>query len=136
PHDELTHTPTGIFTPTGNMVAPQALQTGTLLENGTVLITGGTNAMSDCCAIVVRAEIYDPATGTFSETGNYADDGSGSVYGTAGLVGVPATLLPNGKVLIAAEPAAELYDPTTRTFTFTGTMATRPFGQIPGYIAG
>jgi len=127
---------TGIFTPTGNMVTPQYSQTGTLLDNGKVLITGGWYEMSDCCPIATHPEIYDPTTGTFAETGNYAYDGSSSVYGTSSLVGVPATLLPNGTVLIAAEPAAELYDPATGTFTLTGTMATRPFGQTPGYISG
>ena len=49
---------------------------------------------------------------------------------------VPTILLPNGKLLIAGEPSAELYDPVTGTFSLGGTMATRPFGNIPWYIEG
>jgi hypothetical protein len=46
-------------------------------------------------------------------------------------------LLPNGKVLIAAEPIAELYDPATGTFSLTGPMTTPcVLGGQPTYIAG
>src|SRR5262249_15814319 len=42
--------------------------------------------------------------------------------GTSGLTYTSATLLADGKVLILSEPAAELYDPVTNTFSVTGSM--------------
>jgi hypothetical protein len=57
---------------------------------------------------------------------------------TSGLVGIPATLLRDGRVLIAAEPAAQLYDPVTNSFRRTATMVTGTSGGlgVPQYIAG
>jgi hypothetical protein len=134
----VTVTDAGIATTsTGSMRSARGAYTATLLANGLaamngkVLIAGG-NAEIPADAVPVRgvnsAELYDPATGTFATTGpmispRYAHS---------------ATLLPNGKVLLAgglgdgtnagiAGPpptldSAELYDPTTGMFTATGSM--------------
>ncbi len=78
----------GTFTATGKMVIPRFLQTSTLLRGGSVLITGGGSSYGTDTA-ESSAELYDPATGTFTATGDmhepYCDT---------------ATLLQNGKVLI------------------------------------
>jgi hypothetical protein len=132
-YDPVTET----FTVTGRMVSPQAWQTATVLDNGKVLIVGGVVCTTNDCS-AVNPEIYDPSTGTFKATAAYASTGPQNPYGAGewGMVGVPTTLLYNGKVLIAGEPSTELYDPVTGTFSLAGTMATRPFGQIPWYISG
>ena len=118
----LTGTPSP-FRFTGSLNYARYFFTATVLQNGQVLIAGGTGYGS---ALVPTCELYNPTTGTFSETGN---------------LNIPrfnhtATLLNNGTVLItgglvwdSAEDAftetatAELYNPSSGTFTLTGSMA-------------
>ena len=121
---ELYDPSSGTFSATGNMTVPRAGHTATLLNNGKVLIAGGSGDCSPCAALS-SAELYDPATGTFAAT-------TGSL--TAARVAHTATLLQSGKVLIAGgdvifyDPsgqslaAAEIFDPSTGTFTATGSM--------------
>ncbi len=107
------------FLLTGGLGIPRNFSTATLLNNGMVLVTGG-NANLLASDSLTSAELYNPATGTFTPTGNM---NVGHNFHTA-------TLLDNGKVLIAggittsnaAIPTAELYDPATGTFSLTGNM--------------
>ncbi len=87
--------------------------TATRLLDGRVLIAGGNGANTS-------AELYNPATGTFSATGSLNDLREGHT----------ATLLMDGRVLIAGggtpsagTVTAELFDPSTGTFTFTDSMS-------------
>jgi N-acetylneuraminic acid mutarotase len=90
--------------------------TTTLLADGRVLVEGGKN-----CSVVPgslsSAEIYDPATGQWSQTGSMASAHSGQT----------ATLLKDGRVLIVAgceaHTTAEMYDPATGKFNTLGKVA-------------
>ena len=73
---------------------PHAMHhTATLLPNGKVLVAGGNNS-----GILTSAELYDPASGSWSATGS---------LNTARYQHT-ATLLPNGKVLVAGGIMAAL----------------------------
>jgi hypothetical protein len=133
---ELFDPATGTFTPTGAMTTARFSHTATLLANGKVLVTGGSDNLGDLAThdshtailrakskALVRgasdnsgdlatAELYEPATGTFTATGAMSEVRSEHT----------ATLLGNGKVLVAggaADNVAELYDPASGTFTAT-----------------
>ena len=131
---ELFDPATGTFSQTGDLRRAQVWNDATLLTTGKVLISGGLGGWSACCPIPATPELYDPATGVFTTTGTYAGvDLVHETYALIGLTGTKATLLHDGRVLLTAEPAAQLYDPVTGTFSRTGAMLT---GGAPQYISG
>ena len=89
----------------------------TLLANGKVLVTGGAASFRDSGYVIGDAEIYDPATGGFTAAGSYAGALADANTGIFGGFGSVSTLLADGTTLFAAEPAAQLYNPATDTFS-------------------
>lgn len=131
----LYNSSTGTFTPTGNLNTGRADFTATLLNDGQVLIAGGdayvfmvSGTQHFCFA---NAELYNPATGTFTLTGSMHAQRCGGSYPQ-----FTATLLGNGMVLIVGGgnssglvSAADLYDPSNGTFSVTGSLNTLRFGH-------
>ncbi len=116
---------TGAWSTSGAMMHARFVHTATLLNNGLVLAVGGYGGSGFVPdgggSYLSSAELYNPATGTWTPTGSL----SGPRYGHT------ATLLPNGKVLVAGGndgptliTSAELYDPATGTWTTTGSPTT------------
>jgi hypothetical protein len=109
---------TGSWTLTGQMVYPRFGHTATLLPDGKVLVVGGTFAGCSGSCKASQAELYDPTFGTWTAIGSL----------NAARSGHTATLLPNGKVLVAGgqgdgfPSGAELYDPANGTWTLTGAL--------------
>jgi hypothetical protein len=96
------------FTAVGDMVTPRSHATATLLDDGRVLVAGGLGAcqVGEGCSVLDGAELFDPATGTFS---------AAHVMHTQ-RVSHSATKIADGRVLVvggAGERTTELYDPTT-----------------------
>src|SRR5438067_1365513 len=105
------------FDNTGSLVTARYLHTATLLPNGKVLVAAGFGTSG----ALASAELYDPATGTWTATGSL---GTARYYHTA-------TLLPNGKVLVTGESngresvgSGERDDPGSGTWTATGRLGT------------
>jgi N-acetylneuraminic acid mutarotase len=99
---------------------PRAAHTATLLSDGKLLVTGGCAGKNCNSLALASAELYDPATGTWTLTGSLATARAGHT----------ATLLPGGEVLVSGgsgdQPglleSAELYNPTTGSWTLTGRL--------------
>jgi hypothetical protein len=151
---ELYDPSTGAFSPTGNLTGEDLYHTATLLPSGKVLISWGSSAElydpssgtftaiagmapEESTATLLNngkvlftgrpATLYDPTDGTLVATGDYA--------GTPGNLG-PATLLPDGRVLIAgnlgccyALGQTQIYDPNSGTFSLTAPVFSQSNGS-------
>ena len=114
---ELYNPVAGTFTATGSMIQARAEFGVTLLANGRVLVAGGCTAfdVNGCLAVTNKAEIYNPATGTWTATTGMR----------AARHAMTATRLASGKVLVAggataamdALSSSEIYDPVAKTWT-------------------
>jgi Kelch motif protein/galactose oxidase-like protein len=127
---ELYDPETGAFTPTGNMSVARESHTITKLQDGRVLITGGHRGRHSSIIIYDSAEIYNPSTGLFTETGHM----------TLPRHKHDAVLLSDGKVLITggsdesddqnAYTSAEIFDPMKELFSKIGNIPTVRYKHI------
>jgi N-acetylneuraminic acid mutarotase len=109
----------GTWTATGTMTMVRLGQTATLLDNGKVLVVGGMGrgSFSKMVGAEHSAELYDPASGSWSATGGMDE----------GFYDHTATRLAGGKVLIAGGGSAALYDPVKGIWRNTGKMIKQRF---------
>ena len=63
---EVFHPSSNTFAAVGTMTVARANHTATLLDDGRVLIAGGSNYGSGSLTDLDSAEVYDPATSTFT----------------------------------------------------------------------
>ena len=137
----VTVLPSG-FTVAGGMTTQRAWHSGTLLPDGTVLVTGGVVFVdciqSPCDEFWHTAEIYSPATRDWAAT--------------PGLMLEPraahtTTLLQNGQVLLAGgfheddsdhviiSATAELFDPPSGSFKSAGSLVQPRFAHTATLLA-
>jgi hypothetical protein len=102
---ELYDPASGSWTPTGTMHTARGRHAAALLPDGRVLVAGGERVVPGPCRCealdyFASAERYDPATGTWTVTGDM----------TTGRTRATATLLTDGRELVTSGRSAELYD--------------------------
>ncbi|HEV2349525.1 MAG TPA: choice-of-anchor D domain-containing protein [Terriglobia bacterium] len=117
---------TGTWKLTGSMAEAREAFPAVELASGKVLVSGGYGAGG---AVLAAAELYDPSTGTWSSAGSMS----------VGRFGHTATLLLTGKVLVTGgctsstcstyTAESELYDPTSNSWSKTGTLKTARYYQ-------
>ncbi len=124
---------TGVFTATGSLSLERGAHTATLLPNGKVLVAGGDHTPTGATDIPPNGELYDSSAGNFTLTGAMSTHRDGHT----------ATLLPNGKVLVAggwgngiAQTSADLYDTETGSFVPTGSLGTGRTGHTATLLPG
>lgn len=112
----------GRWAPTGNLNAARlGFDNIVVLNSGTALIAGGTDVTG--YNDFDSSELYDPASGNWSYTGNL----------NTARRSPTVTLLADGRVLVAGGRhgppdccgflnSAEIYDPTTGNWTYTGSL--------------
>jgi N-acetylneuraminic acid mutarotase len=113
---------TGKFTYTGNMTTAREGHTATLLKNGKVLVAGGHKDRREARTVFSSAELYDPATGRFTATGDM----------TVVRHKHAAVMLPDGNILVAGGSdkrdsrgqyaSAEIYESEKGAFKSIGNM--------------
>ncbi|MDI6050789.1 kelch repeat-containing protein [Flavobacterium sp. XS2P24] len=104
------------WSPAASMAGSRYAYTATLLSNGKVLVTGGSNGSSE----LTSSELYDPVTNTWSIVASM----------TGSRQNHTATLLSNGKVLVTGGyrgfsylSSCEIYDPLTNSWSIALSMA-------------
>jgi N-acetylneuraminic acid mutarotase len=123
---ELYNPTTDSWVDTGSLNLARSMHTSTLLNNGRVLVVGGLGGpIPVAIPVAEQYVIVTPTVGYWVPAGNLIT----ARYGHT------ATLLPNGKVLVAggndtsgvALSSAELYDPATGQWSATGSLSTARF---------
>ena len=109
----------GLWSKAASLTTGREEHTATLLRNGNVLVTGGTDGRGKALA---SAEVYSPTTNRWTSAGSMA----------VARLDHTATLLSSGKVLVAggldgpfpssALASAELYDPATNSWSGAAPM--------------
>ena len=116
------------------MNKPRDQHTATILKNGKVLIAGGGSGDHPSQTVYRSTEVYDPATGKFTRTGEMTERRHKHA----------AILLPSGVVLVAGGSdnrdwrgeysSSEIYDPATGAFHATGSMSTSRFKLLEALV--
>jgi hypothetical protein len=121
---ELYDPVSGAFSFTANLNAPRFWHTATLLNNGRVLIAGGTVNVPYTYPplLPTPGELYDPETGKFTNIGAFGDEASGDASA--------AVPLQSGQVLTWA---TAVYDPVANTFSTVPVLLQAPSANRQGY---
>jgi hypothetical protein len=104
------------FTPTGPMTTARGNHSSALLYTGQVLVAGGLTGPGNGLVVTATAELYNPATGTFTPTVNM----SVARGHYAGILLGDGTDFISGGATLPAGLNADIYNPATQTFSVSG----------------
>jgi formylglycine-generating enzyme required for sulfatase activity len=118
----------GTWRGTGSMGIGRTWHSVSELQDGKVLVAGGTTPYLGGTVATATAEIWNPISGNWQSTGAMQSARSGHT----------ATVLPNGKVLVTGggSSTSEIYDPTTGTWSLSAGMVALPEGRAGGELLG
>lgn len=110
---------TGVFTVVGNMTVPRSSHSQTVLDDGTLLLAGGSIGQGTT-APTNLAEIFDPADNSFTAVGpmNYPHLAQAPGILRDGRVVFGASFFGSGMI----SNLSEIYDPVAQTFTPSDSM--------------
>jgi hypothetical protein len=116
------------FQAIGSMMAARELHSAVRLCTGKILVSGG---QFNATNLLATAELFDPTTGIFTATGSMQISRSAHTSTSLGTANTSKALIAGGQTGSAgnATVTAELYEPTTGTFSTTGSMQTARYGQ-------
>lgn len=127
---------TGTWVSAGTMSAPRTQATATVLLDGRVLVVGGGSQGSPGFASTNTAEIFDPATGTWTPTAPMSTARASDT----------ATLLSDGEVLVTGGAStyhgpkgtvtatAEIYDPKSATWHSAARMSVARYHHVAALL--
>jgi uncharacterized protein YjbI with pentapeptide repeats len=104
------------FTLTGPMTTARGNHSSALLYTGQILVAGGLTGPGTGLVLTPTAELYNPATGTFTPTVNMSI--ARGHY--AGIVLGDGTDFISGGATLPAGINADIYNPVTQTFSVSG----------------
>ena len=123
------------FGPAGPLEAPRVIPTATLLVDGRVLVVGGLGGSTTDLVSLASAEMWDPATASFGRTGSV---GEARAVHTATRLVDGRVLVVGGVLLHDGTPrtlaSAEVWDPTSETFSPTGSLAEARYGHTASLL--
>ncbi|SMC16976.1 Putative binding domain-containing protein, N-terminal [Andreprevotia lacus DSM 23236] len=106
------------FSPTGSLQTARSGHAAIRLNDGRVLVLGGLGYINGQSVTLKSAELYDPATGSWTPTGSMLTARRSPVV----------LLLSSGKVLVvgggSSIQSTEIYDPATGSFAASGSLQT------------
>jgi N-acetylneuraminic acid mutarotase len=121
------------WTAAAPMATPRQIPITILLPTGRVLLVGGNGGSSLPLQPLATAELYDPASNSWSEAGTMSIARSGEA----------ATLLPDGQVLVTggyppvgrqALASAEIYDPHSNGWSPVASMTVGRAGHVAALL--
>jgi N-acetylneuraminic acid mutarotase len=126
---ELFDPATGVWSPAGSLATRRTEHAAVMRADGRVIVAGGLYEDGSLTHWARTAEMYDPATGLWSSAGLM----------TAARAGASASLLPNGKVLVAGGittdrsflTSAELYSGSSWSATASMSAGREFHGATP-----
>lgn len=122
---ELYDPATNTWSPAGGLASTRHSHTATLLNSGKVLLIGGMPDTGEYSSPLASAELYDPATNTWTAVGSmgFSRKSHSAVRLPGDKVLVAGGMTDMGNALVLAQ--AELYDPATATFSPVAGMKQR-----------